>query len=117
MLEAMGKETDFWPPLAHCEAPTAFLLSATLRKHFKIIDPADKFRLSRRFSMDDMMHSFDTAEEAKEFARFISAGLKSAGMELSKWKTSSAEVRTHLAEVGYDTSGQPDQKLLGVVGA
>lgn len=96
-------------------APSAFLLSATLRKHFKVIDPANKFQLSRRFFMDDMMHSFATEQEAKTFVRFISEGLKAAGMELSKWKTNSAEVQAYLTELGYDVSGQPEQKILGVV--
>ena len=52
--------------------PSAFLLSATLRKHFKAIDPADKLKLSRCFFMDDMMRSFETVDEAMNFIQFIS---------------------------------------------
>ena len=95
--------------------PSGFLLAATLRKHFKLIDPSNEFQLADCFYHDDLLRGFDNPRDAREFIQVIRSGLQTAGMKLSKWKTNSGEVHNYLQKIGYEVSAQSKQTLLGIV--
>ncbi|XP_003738286.1 uncharacterized protein LOC100897516 [Galendromus occidentalis] len=87
----------------HAEVPkdatlSGFLLAATLREHFKRIDPTSTYALGSSFYFDDMLRSFDSDAEAIQFIDKIIEWMQS---RINSTTTSSGQVpRTTWKEIG-----------------
>ncbi|XP_003741472.2 LOW QUALITY PROTEIN: uncharacterized protein LOC100908636 [Galendromus occidentalis] len=98
--------------------PSGFLLAATLREHFLRVDPESTMRLGESFYHDDLLRSFPSVADARIFADTIQDNLRSAGMELAKWKTNSRPLAEHLTRRGVPEAALnlDAGKLLKVLG-
>ena len=98
--------------------PSGYLLAATLREHFLRLDPDSSMRLGASFYHDDFLRSFTSVSEAQQFVDGLQTHLRSAGMELAKWKTSSRELADHLQRRGVPEAAVNLEtgKLLKILG-
>ncbi|XP_028968977.1 LOW QUALITY PROTEIN: uncharacterized protein LOC100908537 [Galendromus occidentalis] len=99
-------------------ASSGFLLAATIRHHLQGADPASQ-DLSKCLYADDFLQSFEDPQRAIQFTDNIRRTLKSAGMNLAKWKTNSKEVDDHLLSNGvkpdeFDSTASGFLKVLGI---
>ncbi|XP_064482842.1 uncharacterized protein LOC135395675 [Ornithodoros turicata] len=97
-----------------------FLLAATLRSHFKMMEeeyPETARLLSSHMYVDDLITGANDVQEAQKIAKEATAILEQAKMRLHKWATNHSDVRESLhAESGERALGDPKdmQKVLGI---
>ena len=99
-------------------APSGFLLAATIREHFRRAGGATE-ELSANLYADDFLYSCQSEREIKDFIDLARATLRTAGMELAKWKSSSSAALEHLRATGVDAKDFDAQsdglfKVLGI---
>ena len=97
---------------------SGFLLASTLREHFRRCDPEASMQLGDYFYHDDFLRSFASVGDAQQFVDSLQEIMRSAGMELAKWKTGSRALADHLLRQGVPEAAMnlDSGKLLKVLG-
>ena len=98
-------------------APSGFLLTATLREHFKRTDLEGIHQFGECLYYDDFLKSFPNEFEAIIDA--LQSSLSNASMRLAKWKTKSPAAADHLLLSGVQSpalslTGGNILKVLGI---
>lgn len=99
-------------------SPSPFLLAATVRHHLKKYEqtnPNITEILNKCFYVDDLICSVPSVAEAITFSLCAKSILESAGMELCKWSTNSAELKLKWNEtMKFSVNEKADVKSTGL---
>ncbi|KAK0137861.1 Pro-Pol polyprotein [Merluccius polli] len=100
-----------------------FLLAATIRNHLekhKTSHPQAVNTLKDSLYVDDFIASSSDVEDAYALTKYAKEILSTAGMNLCKWTTNSAELKAKWLKEGFDFTLEPEAhgcvlKVLGLV--